>query len=933
MNTNSSKKNKKKANEVPKAKPAKTVPVKKGKHGVNFCINTIFAVLIIFSLACAWAPEVHSLRIGITDETVTDWYGTTSKAQVYSAQYKLSNGSKKKSTSNSVSYPQTIITIPHDLSSITELVPSADTSNAYFDVQASGRTIERIDTEQSDSMRISFPDSSYFVGKTVPDMLDYYQQQGYLVVFSLSNAGAETMSDEMKTIMSSMGFSTTPADVTNGSGWIGVWQNGEVLGEINGGDILKTSDDASIDNSTVQATGAAPVISCDIPVSGHDLYVVSKGSGSGDAVIKFDDIDYSGNHENDGLDIFVYDTANSKLIDSVEYSADAMATMNRNTQYFRMLKMPVYTNSLLSHVTAVYKAHDLFRRYVFSIAAALLVLIWLNIRKLIVIAKGKSETAVPGEAVVGANEAAPARKKSSFSFSFLIGQIGTIAVPLIAVLVVLLWNYLYAGFKDVEFAQLNYHLHADNTGTDWASFAPLFIKLLLFCAIALAISVPIVVATARVRSGHSRFITTRKRRTGLFLSEFALKVISNVLIFCSLAAFFANYNIFDYNVQRYQTSTIYEDYYADASTTNITFPEKKKNLIYIYLESYEISTASTDVGGGKSFNAEPELSDIALNEGDCFNGNGSGDTGKLNGGLMLGSTSWTIAGMIAQTAGIPLNIPTGGNKTDAENLVAMPGVTSLGDVLEDNNYHNVLYIGSDAEFANRKTYFKDHGDYDIDDYYRAQDQGLIPDDYYVWWGYEDAKLFEFAKDEVTYLADEAAKQASSDDADAGKPFNLTLLTTDTHFSNGYVCPDCVTDLPDQYSNVIRCSSKRVSEFIDWCKTQDWYDDTVIVLSGDHLYMDSSYYSDMPTGYQRKTYVSILNSSKEEPENERSFCTLDLFPTTLSAMGCTIDGDRLGLGTDAYSDTQTLTEELGQDQFDYQLGLRSDYYNEKLIETN
>jgi phosphoglycerol transferase len=262
----------------------------------------------------------------------------------------------------------------------------------------------------------------------------------------------------------------------------------------------------------------------------------------------------------------------------------------------------------------------------------------------------------------------------------------------------------------------------------------------------------------------------------------------------------------------------------------------------------------------------------------------------------------------------------------------MPGVTSLGDVLEDNNYHNVLYIGSDAEFANRKTYFKDHGDYDIDDYYRAQDQGLIPDDYYVWWGYEDAKLFEFAKDEVTYLADEAAKQASSDDADAGKPFNLTLLTTDTHFSNGYVCPDCVTDLPDQYSNVIRCSSKRVSEFIDWCKTQDWYDDTVIVLSGDHLYMDSSYYSDMPTGYQRKTYVSILNSSKEEPENERSFCTLDLFPTTLSAMGCTIDGDRLGLGTDAYSDTQTLTEQLGQDQFDYQLGLRSDYYNEKLIET-
>ena len=147
------------------------------------------------------------------------------------------------------------------LSSITELVPSADTSNAYFDVQASGRSIERIDTEQSDSMRISFPDNSYFVGKTVPDMLNYYQQQGYLVVFSLSNAGSETMSDEMKTIMSSMGFSTTPADVTDGSGWIGVWQNGEVLVEINGEDVNKIANDATVDNSTTQATGAAQMIS------------------------------------------------------------------------------------------------------------------------------------------------------------------------------------------------------------------------------------------------------------------------------------------------------------------------------------------------------------------------------------------------------------------------------------------------------------------------------------------------------------------------------------------------------------------------------------------------------------------------------------------------------------------------------------------------
>ena len=33
------------------------------------------------------------------------------------------------------------------------------------------------------------------------------------------------------------------------------------------------------------------------------------------------------------------------------------------------------------------------------------------------------------------------------------------------------------------------------------------------------------------------------------------------------------------------------------------------------------------------------------------------------------------------------------------------------------------------------------GDYEIDDYYWAISEGLIPEGYYQWWGYEDAKLF------------------------------------------------------------------------------------------------------------------------------------------------------------------------------------------------
>ena len=44
----------------------------------------------------------------------------------------------------------------------------------------------------------------------------------------------------------------------------------------------------------------------------------------------------------------------------------------------------------------------------------------------------------------------------------------------------------------------------------------------------------------------------------------------------------------------------------------------------------------------------------------------------------------------------------------------------------------------------------------------------------------------------------------------------------------------------------------------------------------------------------------------------------MFPTTLSAIGADIEGDRLGLGTDLFSSTPTLCEELGEDLYKEEL---------------
>ena len=53
--------------------------------------------------------------------------------------------------------------------------------------------------------------------------------------------------------------------------------------------------------------------------------------------------------------------------------------------------------------------------------------------------------------------------------------------------------------------------------------------------------------------------------------------------------------------------------------------------------------------------------------------------------------------------------------------------------------------------------------------------------------------------------------------------------------------------------------------------------------------------------------------------------MDLFPTTLAALGCTIEGDRLGLGVNLFSMEPTLAERWGFEKFDRELSKASDFY--------
>lgn len=89
-------------------------------------------------------------------------------------------------------------------------------------------------------------------------------------------------------------------------------------------------------------------------------------------------------------------------------------------------------------------------------------------------------------------------------------------------------------------------------------------------------------------------------------------------------------------------------------------------------------------------------------------------------------------------------------------------------------------FGADASFGGLDYFFEEHGDYNIMDYKRAKQDNFIPQDYSVWWGYEDDKLYEYAKMELTRLAGE------------DKPFYFVMETADTHFPDGYLSPNAKT---------------------------------------------------------------------------------------------------------------------------------------------
>lgn len=353
-------------------------------------------------------------------------------------------------------------------------------------------------------------------------------------------------------------------------------------------------------------------------------------------------------------------------------------------------------------------------------------------------------------------------------------------------------------------------------------------------------------------------------------------------------------------------SQFYETYYVDPSTVSVRFPEHKKNLILIFAESWE-ATYSEKNGQ----NLIMQTTQFAAKNGINFS-----DSQTFGGAEQVAGTGFTTAGLIAHTCGIPLHLPI---KPNYYRIYAhfLPKARCLFDILKDNGYESLFVIGTKATFAGMDIFLQSHGNIKINDYTHYTGKGgKLLDLSDLKWGLNDSEVYALAKKELKNLEKNQ------------RPFFFTMMTMDTHFASHYfdkkICEQKYLR-SDVYKNVISCADYQLSSFLSWLKEQDFYKNTAVVIVGDHLAMNDAVFG---KDKRRRVFNLFVNTEKKPVKTtNRKFTTMDIYPTILEAMGATVSGGRLALGTSLFSEIPTVLEQIkNTDEFNKEIMKRSSVYD-------
>jgi len=323
----------------------------------------------------------------------------------------------------------------------------------------------------------------------------------------------------------------------------------------------------------------------------------------------------------------------------------------------------------------------------------------------------------------------------------------------------------------------------------------------------------------------------------------------------------ANFSMQDANLNRgLQLSTI--DFEATDLNRNAIYRMSEdivagKNVVMIYLEGME-----------RLYSDEAVYPDLTP-----FMNSLKGNALQFENIHQTRGTTFTVAGILSSQCGTPLLFPSGPGGNDVLKNGFLQEGFCFGDILSAAGYRNVFMGGASTRFAGKGTFLSAHG---YEEVLGLEELKPLMDepDYLNNWGLYDDTLLELAKDQFDELA-----------ANPDQPFNLTVLTVDTHPPDGTVSKSC-TPYPAIDNNIfhaVHCTDQLVEKFITYLKQSPAWDNTVVLMMSDHLHMRNTGMDYYPEDYDRRLFVNVLNAGVTDVV-ETPGTHMDVAPTLLQLMG-------------------------------------------------
>ena len=329
-----------------------------------------------------------------------------------------------------------------------------------------------------------------------------------------------------------------------------------------------------------------------------------------------------------------------------------------------------------------------------------------------------------------------------------------------------------------------------------------------------------------------------------------------------------------------------EDYYVPPEVTSA---ENPRNLILIYLESGE-QTLANDVDFEKNAFAPleavttPEQGWMSVRDFQQYAGGG-----------------WTMSGLVSTQCGIPLKggsgLSSGAEPAEpGEDMSYLGGVTCMGDVLQKQGYQSVFLGGANSSFASKNQFLTSHGYSTVKDLFTWRELGEPEQNFRPDWGLSDQRLMAHAKDEVDRLHAEYEQ--------TGQPFNLTMLTLDTH-EPVHVYDYCTVDTENEVTSVYECSMAQVADYVTYLQQQGYLKDTAVAIMGDHLKHMSAgdAFHEQLDHHPNRTIFNrfwVPGEAADDLTMRPEVDQLSMYPTLLEAAGLQIRDRQAGLGVSAFA---------------------------------